>query len=272
MDRRAGEPAACRSTGMNIRGRVDYDEIAPTYNMRFGANDLGEIASALLAIARDLKAGSILEAGCGTARWLAALRPLTPRLFGLDLSTGMLTRARQRDSQLFLSQGKAEQLPFPDNSFDLVYCVNALHHFARQPDFIREARRLLRPGGVLAVIGMDPRRGPEKWYIYQYFPGTYETDLARFPSWGTLMDWLVSAGFESIAWRTVVSIRHSFTGRSVLNDPFLQKSATSQLILLDDAAYAAGLARLQGTLAGAEAAGRVIDFPADINIDMLVGK
>jgi ubiquinone/menaquinone biosynthesis C-methylase UbiE len=252
--------------------QVNYDHIAPSYNRRYASGGRQGVAITLQALASALGAGRILEVGCGTGHWLAGLRAVSNQLYGLDLSAGMLAQAQQREENLALARGRAGQIPFPDASFDLVCCVNAIHHFQQQPGFVAEARRVLRPGGALAVIGTDPRAQRDRWYVYGYFDGTYQTDLARFPSWGTVLDWMVASGFQQIEWRFVEQIRDHKVGRSVLADPYLQKDAVSQLTILSDGAYAAGLARIEAALATAEAAGETLTFPTDLLLAMLAGR
>jgi SAM-dependent methyltransferase len=174
--------------------------------------------------------------------------------------------------QLDLVQGKAAKIALQGAAFDLVFCVNAMHHFDNPEAFVHEARRLLRPCGVLAVVGSNPHDGRGTWYAYDYFPGTWETDLRRFPSWGTVFDWMVDAGFEEIEWRVVHRIVDHKVGREVLNDPFLQKDACSQLALLSDEAYAAGLGRIEVAVEEAEAAGEKVIFPAEIHLSAIVGR
>jgi ubiquinone/menaquinone biosynthesis C-methylase UbiE len=250
---------------------VDYDRIAPSYNRRFADGEQSGVAAALLDLADTLAAGQILEVGCGTGHWLAGLRSITGRLYGLDLSACMLAQAQRREERLCLARGRAGQLPFPDASFDLVYCVNALHHFQRQRAFVSEAWRLLRPSGALAMVGMDPRTLQRRWYVYDYFEDTYETDLARFPSWGTVVDWMVMAGFEQFQWWPVERILDHKIGRAIWADPFLEKESCSQLTLLTDEAYAAGLKRIDAALTEAEAAGEALTFATDLVLTMLVG-
>jgi ubiquinone/menaquinone biosynthesis C-methylase UbiE len=256
---------------MNVRNRVDYDKIAPTYDRRFEGNGMPGVAASLLELARQLGAERVLEVGCGTGRWLADLHEITAHLHGLDLSAGMLSKAQDRSKLLRLVRGRADRLSFPASSFDLVYCVNAIHHFDQQREFVFEARRLLRSGGALAVIGMDPHDRREGYYLYRFFHGAYETDLVRFPSWGTVLDWMALAGFEQVTWRVAERIYDQKVGRSVLEDPFLDQSATSQLTLLSDEAYAEGIARIRAAVEAAEAVGEQEIFPVDILIGMVVG-
>jgi len=248
---------------------IDYDQLAPTYDRRFQANGLRGTTIALLALARKLGAERILEVGCGTGRWLFDLRPAADQLYGLDLSIGMLERARSRDGRLRLVRGRASQLPFPPATFDLVYCVNAIHHFYAQKAFVSEAHRLLRRGGALAVVGMDPHGRQDSWYVYSFFAGTYETDLLRFPSWGMVLDWTVQTGFEDVSWQVVEQIEDPKIGWQVLGDPFLQKDACSQLALLSDEEYAAGLQRIRQSLEVAEAANEELVFASEIQLGML---
>ena len=250
---------------------VDYDRIAPSYNRRFVHETPGGEAQALAALVGKLQAARILEVGCGTGHWLAGLSDLTSQAFGLDLSAGMLAQARQHPGRLHFVRGQAGQMPFPAASFDLVYCVNAIHHFQQRRAFVCGARRLLRSGGALAIVGMDPRAHRHRWYVYDYFEGTFGVDLDRFPSWGATVDWLAAAGFERIEWQMVHQIVDHKLGRDVLADPFLQKNATSQLALLSDKAYAAGLRRIEDALDAAEAAGETLTFPTDLQIAIVVG-
>jgi ubiquinone/menaquinone biosynthesis C-methylase UbiE len=131
--------------------RVNYDQIASTYNQRYDVHDFVGIAAALRSLTQDIAPERILEVGCGTGRWLAELQPVARQAYGMDLSLGMLQQARQRPESLSLLCGHASHLPFPDAVFDLVYCVNAFHHFPQPRVFIAEARRLLRPGSLVRL-------------------------------------------------------------------------------------------------------------------------
>ncbi len=254
-------------------GRVNYEEIAPTYDQRYVANPLPQVAATLRPLAQDLDPARILEVGCGTGRWLAELTQAGRRIFGLDLSPAMLSQARsQLKPAPDLACGRALRLPFPDRTFDLIYCVNALHHFGGPRAFVGEARRLLRSGGALAVVGMDPRRSRDTWYLYRYFRGTYAADRRRFPTPGELVDWMAAEGFERVEWRPAERIFGPLVGRDIFENSFLSKGGTSQLALLSDEAFAFGVRRIEAALAQAEAAGEMLVFPVDILLTITVGR
>ena len=255
-----------------MRNRVNYDQVAPTYNVRYDVNPLPGVSQNLRSLLAGAGGGRALEVGCGTGHWLAELQPFASQVYGLDFSRGMLQKAQQRGLGHVLAQGEASELPYTPHSLDLVYCVNALHHFPRPQRFIAEARRLLRPGGALAVIGMDPRAGRGRWYLYDYFPETLPADLERFPSAGTLTDWMIAEGFEQTRVARVERIANMQAGRAVLSDPFLQKNGTSQLTLLSDEVYAAGLARLKRAVEQAEARGEALEFEIDIWMTAVIGS
>ena len=252
--------------------RVNYDEAAVIYDRRFSIGGRQEVAAVLLALARDLRPERMLEVGCGTGHWLAILQEQECSAYGLDLSAGMLRQARDRITVCRLVRGHANDPPFANHVFDHVFCVSALHHFDDPRGFVRDACVLLRPGGALTIIGMNPHTGRDRWYLYDYFPGTRETDVRRYPSSGTIADWMIAAGFDRVAWRVAARIVDTRVGKQVWGDPMLLKNATSQLAVLSDDAYAAGVARIAAALADATAAGQEIVFPVDISLAMVTSR
>ena len=252
--------------------RVNYDQIASAYDKRFVHDRTEGIGKAILDLAQKLNASRILEVGCGTCHWLAQMHRVSSELYGLDLSTGMLDQTRERTTVIGLVNGYARRLPFASGMFDLVFCVNAIHHFQDSRGFVSEAARVLRRGGVLAVVSNDPRGGRESWFVYRYFDGVYETDLIRFPTWKTVREWMFEDGFEEIEWREVERIVDPKYGRGVFDDPFLKKNSCSQLALLTDEVYRAGLERIEADLVEAEARGETLVFETDILTAMLAER
>lgn len=253
--------------------KVNYDQLAHTYNQRYHEDPLDKIEEELTALAHQNQAKMLLEIGCGTGRWLNGLAAQveSARVYGLDFSRGMLAQAAARPGDLQLIQGTASQLPLQTNAFDLIFCVNALHHFDDPAEFIRQARRALRRRGNLAIIGQVPADRRNRWYVYDYFAGSYEADLARFPSWGTVTDWMIAAEFDTLQWQPLHWIIDDKHGWDVLANPFLQKHAVSQLALLSDADYMAGIEKIKRALQQADAEHQTVRFPTRLRLDMLVG-
>jgi SAM-dependent methyltransferase len=249
---------------------VDYDRVSASYDRRYRLGGPAGIAASLHELVRKVDARRVLEVGCGTGHWLTQIKGPTI-CCGLDYSAGTLDRARRRDRSLDLVRGTASHLPFDGDTFDLVFCVHALHHFDDPFVFIREARRVLDYNGALAVIGMDPQTEQDRWYLYDYFPGTRESDLARYPSGEAILRWMAEAGFTGCEHSLAARLVHNFVGLEVLDDPVLHKDGTSQLSLLTEQAFQEGMARIQDSLRLAERQGRTAVFRMDIALPMVVG-
>ncbi len=89
----------------------------------------------------------ILEAGCGTGLLLGRTLHFAKSATGVDLSAGMLAKARERG--LSVAQGSVTQLPYADESFDVVYCVKVLAHVEDIEGALNEMARVTRPGGYV---------------------------------------------------------------------------------------------------------------------------
>jgi ubiquinone/menaquinone biosynthesis C-methylase UbiE len=99
--------------------------------------------------------GEVLEVAIGTGRNLA-FYPEGVRLTGIDLSPTMLQLARDRARELGievdLREGDAQDLPFPDESFDTVVCTLSLCNIPDARKAVAEMKRVLRPGGRLLLL------------------------------------------------------------------------------------------------------------------------
>jgi ubiquinone/menaquinone biosynthesis C-methylase UbiE len=213
-----------------------------------------------------VQARHILDLGCGTGRSLQGLagRQSNPTCYGLDFSKGMLAQARQFDPSYRLVNASAPLPPFADSSFDLVFCVHAFHHFPDANQVVDNTYRMLRPGGVFAIVNFDPHQCRD-WYVYDYFDGVLDTDLQRFHRVADKETMLHQAGFRDVQSPMVEHISETFMGDAVFdNNYFLEKESCSQLILLSDEAYQAGLVRMRSAVTEAQANDKEILFHTEI--------
>jgi ubiquinone/menaquinone biosynthesis C-methylase UbiE len=103
------------------------------------------------------RAGTLVEVGCGSGALLARLHELAPgaRLVGVEPDADLRERARGRVPPADVVDGSAGALPLGDASVDAVVLRFVLQHLADPVAALREARRVLRPGGVAVAIEVD---------------------------------------------------------------------------------------------------------------------
>ena len=94
----------------------------------------------------------MLEGGCGQGQYVTYYSDQGVRVVGLDFARDWLRRLRRRDASLMLCAGDVAALPYRDGSFDVYYSGGVVEHFeAGCHAALREARRVLRPNGVLLI-------------------------------------------------------------------------------------------------------------------------
>ena len=159
------------ASGSSEANRQYYDAFSAEYERERGANDPGgyhELLDELEAgyVRRFAQGRDVLEVGCGTGLVLLRIREFARLARGVDLSPGMLEKAKQRGLDVVL--GSATQLPFDDNGFDVTCSFKVLAHVPEIEKALAEMARVTRPGGVVlaefynpySLRGLAKRLGP----------------------------------------------------------------------------------------------------------------
>jgi MPBQ/MSBQ methyltransferase len=127
-----------------------YDDLEPWYAHLYDA--LHTLLLAALTPAVHVRGGRALDAGCGTGFQAAHLAGLGYETHGIDLSGGLLARARQRLPNAGLVRGSIETLPYAAASFDVVACCGSTLSYVEAPArALGELGRVLQPGGRLLL-------------------------------------------------------------------------------------------------------------------------
>ena len=110
---------------------------------------------------------TLLDAGCGTAPMLSLLTERFPEAHftGIDLTPKMIevAKAKKLPNTDFVC-GDCENLPFADDSFDVIICSQSFHHYPNAQDFFNSVSRVLRPGGRLILRDMTMDSAAVRWF------------------------------------------------------------------------------------------------------------
>jgi demethylmenaquinone methyltransferase/2-methoxy-6-polyprenyl-1,4-benzoquinol methylase len=196
-----------------------FDRIAPVYDLmnRVMTAGLDRRWRRLTAEAVVRPGDRVLDACCGTGDLALACARAGGRVTGLDFSGRMLERARRKGPELEWVQGDLLALPFEDGAFDAVTVGFGVRNVAGVARAFRELRRVLEPGGRLAVLEITRPRGFLRpfyglWFdrvvpllgrvlpggaAYTYLPAS----VRRFPGPEDLARLMEEAGFADVRFR-----------------------------------------------------------------------
>lgn len=159
-----------------------FDNIAPAYDFMNRAMSFGLhrhwLGVALRRIRRAAPEGPWLDVATGTADVAISLARIAPpdvTITGIDLSEGMLSRGRHKVAKAGLADRidlrKADclDLPWPDASFGLVTVAYGVRNFQQLDRGLRQMARVLRPGGMLAVIELSTPTSPIVRPLYDIY-------------------------------------------------------------------------------------------------------
>ena len=199
--------------------RAMFDRIAPVYDVmnRVMTAGLDRRWRRLTAEAAVRPGDRVLDACCGTGDLALACARAGGRVSGLDFSERMLERARRKGPGLEWVQGDLLALPFEDGSFDAATVGFGVRNVEDVAAAFRELRRVLRPGGTLAVLEITRPRGLLRhfygvWFdrvvpllgrvlpggaAYAYLPAS----VRRFPGPEDLAEQMRRAGFAGVRFR-----------------------------------------------------------------------
>ena len=152
--------------------QVSFDKYIETYkteiqdSIGFIGQDVDffiELKVDLLTKLAEKNLGSLsgikaLDIGSGVGLVDRFLKTSIKDLYGVDVESGVVEKAKQNNPEVTYNIYDGLKLPFDDNTFDLTFAINVMHHVppAHWNNFAREMNRVLKPGGIAAVFEHNP--------------------------------------------------------------------------------------------------------------------
>ena len=204
---------------------------------------------------------SILDLGCGTGRFSEALAArFNAEVIGVDPSHKMLEQARTKrcDRRVQYMRGRAEAIPLPDNSVDMIFMSMIFHHLESPTLAARECRRVLRKKATAFLRSGTREHIPSYTYV-DFFPASRSILEQRLPENDAVREVFEAAGFRTVGFEVITQQ----TARSYA--AYVEKiaaGADSVLASLSQRDFEAGLEalRLHATRVEDQAVFEPIDF------------
>ena len=186
----------------------NYTAVSADYDRTRVPVGIEIILGCLASGGRALASLRLLDAGCGTGSYTAALRPYVGAIDAVDLNPSMLGVARVKLDRtpgcpVALHEAGIDALPFEDGCFDAVMVNQVLHHLPDSPNdgwpllrrVFGEFARLLRPGGVAVINTCSHEQLRRGWWFASLVPEAVETIRRRHADTEALKGLLAEAGF-----------------------------------------------------------------------------
>lgn len=129
-----------------------FNEIAYDYNNSSDGKFVEPMYDVIVGEIEKFESGRILDVGCGNGNLFNLLSDGKYELFGIDFSENMIFEAKRNCSgKASFMVADAEQLPFDDDSFDIVVCNASFHHYIHPDAVLQEMHRVLKDGGKVLI-------------------------------------------------------------------------------------------------------------------------
>jgi len=148
------------------RTKNQFDEWADKYDQGVWHKYFIKSNRKAVELVKFGKGSRILDLGCGTGELSSELAQNSDvdQVIGVDISNKMIEKAKSKLQKLDYSfrkkvkfiKGQSDKLEFPDNYFDIIFCLNSFHHYPDQNKTLEEMSRILKKNGLFLIL--DPFR------------------------------------------------------------------------------------------------------------------
>lgn len=195
-----------------------FDNQAPVYDeknvilySKYGKISCKNIAKYL----ENKEYDNLLDIGCGTGYLIDLLKKHKAQYTGLDLSPNMIKIAKSKNiKNAKFIEGVSDNLPFDDNTFDVVTCSQSFHHYPDTDKALKEAYRVLKPGGLYIIS--DTGVGPFKKvgviisdFVYKTFSNTGDCNASYLEK---MREDMIKNGFKIVKEEKVTKFIYTIIG------------------------------------------------------------
>ena len=202
----------------------NYSKTSASYDTTRPPQGLDVIRAVLSTNTVPLEAQMLLDAGCGTGQYTAALINDVAQITAIDLNEAMLGAAKEKlhgeagSGRLVFHQASLEALPIDAQSVDAIMVNQVLHHIADDPDthwpghqrVFAEFARVLRPGGMIVINSCSHAQLRSGFWFYQLIPNAIERICRRTCDPTVIAELLQAVGFSQT--------RHAVDPQIVMQD------------------------------------------------------
>jgi ubiquinone/menaquinone biosynthesis C-methylase UbiE len=186
-----------------------YDKIGRTYDATRRADP--NLVEHIVKLLNLRPRGHYLDLACGTGNYTVALQNRGAQMFGVDQSATMLTQARGKSDRVTWVLANAENIPFPDRTFEGAICTLAIHHMRDFAAAFREVYRVVDSGNF--VVLTSDREQTHRYWLAEYFPIGTKKSGDIMPPANDIEAALRKSGFVNIrrvAWSVCPEIQDLF--------------------------------------------------------------
>lgn len=184
-----------------VNDAISFSGLDVDFFTRFKAADLLAAAQTAFGSTQSL---DVLDLGCGVGNYHGLLAPNFASLSAIDVSAKSIAEARQRNRAVSYQTYGGGRLPYGAASFDIAFAICVLHHVppCGWSEFVQEARRVLKPGGLFAVYEHNPLNP-----LTRYVVGRCPFDADAVLLWPKQScDLMRGAGFEGVSSRSILTL------------------------------------------------------------------
>ena len=143
------------------------------------------------------KGDKILDSGCASGRLYRVLKEKKVEYFGVDISERLIEIAKKNYPEGNFQIANTLNLPFVDNSFDKIYSISVIHNIPSrdfQLQYLKESKRVLKPGGLLILRVWDFWKRKEGWRLFFKYALLKLTGNSKMDFYDVLVPWKDSNG------------------------------------------------------------------------------